>query len=117
MAILPDDETFDSRWLHSTTQEHEKSEIPNLNDIRNFAYQSFDRLDLDGNGFVSRSELLNILESGQLDNREKSFVMFLLNNQDQIQTMDDEGGAEADLEKGISRTDIEVYFRLIANLL
>lgn len=115
MTTGSDDEYFDRRWLHPTTKDHQVAAPLNLNDIRDFAYSSFDRLDLDGNGFISRSELLHAMEHGNLGHRELSFVMFLLNNQSQIEEMFDDG--DGDVPLGISRQDIEVYFKVIADLL
>lgn len=115
MVQLPDEENFDRRWLHETTQEHQTSMIANLYAVKEFAYNSFDRLDKDGNGFIETHELAEVLENGNLSSREKSFVMFLLNNQEQISEMYDDGdNAPSD---GISRQDIEHYFELIANLI
>lgn len=115
MTIQSDDEYFDRRWLHSSTREHEISAPLNLDDIRDFAYQAFDRLDQNANGFISRAELRNVLEHGGLDNRERSFVTFLLNNHAQIETINDDNDGEP--PNGISRSDIEAYFKLIAQLL
>jgi hypothetical protein len=115
MSLLPDEEDFDRRWLHASTEDHNLSVISNLAAVKDFAYKSFDVLDKDGNGFIETHELTGILESGSLDNREKSFVVFLLNNREQIAQMNDEGSQSP--VDGISRSDIEAYFALLANLL
>jgi hypothetical protein len=115
MPTLPDDEYFDRRWLHSSTQEHTAQVAVDLNDVREFAYKSFDDLDADRNGYLTRVELLKTLEHGDLDNRESSFIMFLLNNHEQIVEMNEDSKPEQ--ADGISREDIELYFKLIANIL
>lgn len=108
-------DNFDRRWLHDTTREHENSVVANLRAVKEFAYQAFDALDTDGNGFLSRHELLEAMKGGALNNREKSFVLFLLNNHPQIESMNTD--ARAPEGTGISRTDIELYFQLISNLI
>ncbi len=115
MPILPEEEGFDRRWLHESTQEHQMAVVANLNAVKEFAYHSFDALDKDGNGFLTRHELLATLQHAELNNREKSFVMFLLNNHPQIASMNEEHQPEE--VSGISRNDIELYFELLANLL
>lgn len=113
MPLLPDNENFDRRWLHESTAEVNVSTIRDLVAVREFAYHSFDRLDKDGNGFIETHELTEALEKGDLSNREKSFVHFLLNNQEQIAEMQSEEVSST----GISRKDIDSYFKLLANLL
>ncbi len=115
MTSLPDDDNFDTRWLHESTQDYELSTvIKNLNAVKEFAYNSFDRLDLDLNGFIEANELTQLIEGNSLDNREKSFVLFLLNNREQITQADETQNRPND---GISRADLEQYFALLANLL
>ena len=104
----------DKRWLHNSTAEHEVSAIMNLAAVKDFAYNSFDLLDKDSNGYLEPDELEQQLESDQLSSREKSFVQFLLNNREQIAGMADE---EHSPEDGISRSDLELYFELLADLL
>lgn len=114
--MSPNDENFETRWLHESTLEHQTSRVGNLNAVKEFAYNSFDRLDKDGNGFIEMNELQTVLdEDGALNNREKSFVVFLLNNFEQISIMQDEG-LKSPVD-GISRADIELYFKLLATLL
>lgn len=114
MPLLPDDENFDKRWLHEHTAEVNISVIKNLAAVREFAFKSFDLLDRDGNGFIETEELLDILENGELSNREKSFVNFLLNNQPQIAEMQDEITSPPG---AISREDLKHYFNLLSDLL
>ncbi len=84
-----------------------------LSEIKTFAYLVFDQLDTNNNGFIETEELLAALDSPQLNEREKSFVMFLLANQDAISESVQENSAV----NAISRSDIEAYFRLITALL
>ncbi|MBY0548810.1 MAG: hypothetical protein K2W95_16180 [Candidatus Obscuribacterales bacterium] len=115
MSLLPDDEDFDKRWLHDSTTEQNMSVVANIHAVKEFAYQSFDRLDQDKNGFIESNELQDLLEGESLNNREKSFVMFLLNNQEQIAGMSQDD--QDDDPPGISRADLDLYFELLANLL
>ncbi len=112
---MPEDDNFDTRWLHESTQDYQLAAVvTNLNAVKEFAYTSFDVLDLDQNGFIETNELAELIEGNSLDNREKSFVLFLLNNREQISQIDGDQHRPAD---GISRKDLEHYFALLANLL
>ncbi len=82
-----------------------------LQAIKNFAYNSFDKLDKDKNGFISRKEL-EVAIAADLDQTEQKFLVFLLDNHEQIAEACDD--AELD---GISRNDLEQYFDLISTLL
>lgn len=114
MSLLPDDQNFDRRWLNEHTAEVNISTIKNLVEIREFAYKSFDLLDKDGNGFIETNELEEAMRSDRLGNRERSFIVFLLNNQEQIAEMHDEGSGP---RQGISREDLDDYFKLLSELL
>ncbi len=82
-----------------------------LDEIKNFAYQTFDVLDGDGNGFISRDELQTALVSQKLDWRERSYVSFLLRRLEDIaSSFEEEWQSE---EEGISRVDIQEYFKSI----
>ncbi len=111
----PENKNAESRWLHQTTREHKMSLIANLREVKDFAYAFFDELDKDKDGFLDRRELLDVLENGELTNRQKSFVMFLLNNHSQISAMKEE--IEGSVSRGISRSDLNEYFILVADLL
>jgi Ca2+-binding EF-hand superfamily protein len=101
---------FERHWL---TEEDQTVE-PDIKAIRDYAYLAFDHLDKNGNGFLEREELVAALEL-PITTREKSFITFLLNNQENIAEMVNEGvGSPAD---GISRGDLETYFSLITRLL
>ncbi len=49
-----------------------------LNDIKVFAYGAYDSLDLDGDGFVTQTELSNAFTNPSAGWREKSFLLFLI---------------------------------------
>lgn len=83
-----------------------------LGQIKEFAYAAFDRLDLDGNGYMSQAELEEALKASNIGEKEKSFLSFLLDNHDQIAEANEDAGSD-----GISRSDLESYFELIATLL
>lgn len=100
-------------WL-SSFGENSTSIVNNLGQIREYAHLAFDRLDKDKNGFIEQSELLHAITDKELSENERSFVEFLLSNQQQIEEAADEGGAQP---KGISKQDIEAYFDLIGSLL
>lgn len=103
---------FEKEWLRQS-ESHEESD--DIVAIRDYAYKAFDKLDKNGNGFIERSELQLAQISPDHDNREKSFITFLLNNQEAIAQMVQEDNAGPSL--GISRDDLESYFGLITRLL
>lgn len=82
-----------------------------INQIKEYAYKSFDALDANGNGFIERSELEAALKSDATPAREKSFITFLLSNQEAIsdQVKEDPTGPKG----GISRLDLDAYFKLL----
>ncbi len=82
----------------------------NFDQIRLFAYEAFDKLDANDNGFIETEELYAALENPALDMREKSYVTFLLTNQKEIADSVNEGIDPT--QNGISRLDIELYFKL-----
>ncbi len=53
----------------------------NFDHIRLFAYEAFDKIDANDNGFIETEELYAALNDPNLDMREKSYVTFLLTNQ------------------------------------
>lgn len=87
-----------------------------LDEVRCFALVTFDSLDLDGNGFISKKELELALASNHLKQREKNYVRFLLRNIHTISRAHDDndginpcGISRKDL-LGISRPDVTSYF-------
>lgn len=83
-----------------------------MQQIKTFAYASFDRLDQNNNGFLSQEELENALKEPSIPEKEKAFLKFLLENHQQIAD-----AANEDSPDGISRQDLESYFEIIAALL
>lgn len=100
--------TWFSKYSTANLAEH-------FNEIKTYAYLAFDQLDQDHNGFIDQDELLEALNSPQTSEREKSFISFLLNNQQAIADSFDEGQAQD--PEGISRQDLEAYFNLVSGLI
>ena len=71
--------------------------------------------DKDKNGFIDEEELMTALNSSSTSQREKSFISFLLNNRQAIADSFDEG--ENQDPEGISRMDLEAYFKVITQLM
>lgn len=117
MGFLPNDKSFDRRWMHEHTADVNVSAVRNMNAIREFAFEFFDTLDYDGNGFIERNELEDALENLEMSNRQKSFVQFLLNNQKQISEMVEELDSSGQPAEGISRADLEKYFYVLSETL
>ncbi len=82
----------------------------NFDQIRQFAYDAFDKLDANGNGFIETEELYAALNDPNTDMREKSYVTFLLTNQKEISDSVNEGIDPTN--NGISRLDLDLYFKL-----
>ena len=103
---------FENAWFSkfSTSNMSER-----FAEIKTYAYLAFDQLDRDRNGFLDEGELRMALEDPKTNEREKSFISFLLNNRQAIADSFDEG-PDQDPE-GISRRDLEAYFEVIMPLL
>jgi len=114
-----DDDDFANAWLFSQSDSIQSVEKKpnivqqNIEAIRAYAYEAFDKLDTNGNGFIETSELYAALDDSGTSMKEKSYIMFLLTHQEEISDCEDEGVAE--MVNGISRLDIDMYFRLILN--
>lgn len=102
----------DNAWFNQYASANMKEQF---SEIKTYAYLAFDQLDRDGNGFIDQNELVAALESPGTSDREKSFIAFLINNRQAIADSFDEG-AEQDPD-GISRRDLEAYFKLILSFL
>ncbi|MBU6452536.1 MAG: hypothetical protein KGS72_12195 [Cyanobacteria bacterium REEB67] len=88
-----------------------------LAEIQQFGLTTFDRLDVNGDGFISAAELERALQLNELNWREKNYVRFLLTNAETIgRAFDDNDGVSPcgisrhDLILGISRNDLIEYF-------
>lgn len=110
---LNKDDEFASAWF-SQSNPGEKKSSPvrqNLEQIKAYAYEAFDRLDTNKNGFIETDELYAAMNADSTPMKEKSYIMFLLCNQPEIAKQAFEGSAEN--KDGISRVDLELYFRVI----
>ena len=107
-----DSEKSDRSWMDKGSEDDEVHDIAS---IRDYAYEAFDRLDKDGNGFIESTELHLARLDPAMSAKEKSFIAFLLNNQEAIADMVAEENPGPRL--GISRGDLESYFGLISRLL
>jgi len=83
-----------------------------LDEVKTFAYECFDRLDKNGDGFINRGELSEAMSDDRWDWREKSFICFLLRRITDIAESYEEEWDCKDAE-GISRADIQEYFKMI----
>lgn len=117
-----EDPAFQNAWfslsVEPRTEAPQKILSPaqrNLEDIKKYAYEAFDLLDTNQNGFIESSELQVVLNDPKTPMREKSFVMFLLSNQQDIADSVQEGTPE--YRDGISRLDIEQYFKIVISRL
>jgi|AGTN01.1.fsa_nt_gi hypothetical protein len=111
---LDSDDTVETAW-YKNSQPHKGMRVADaFDEIKNFAYCSFDQLDTNGDGFISREELAIALSKRGMCWRERSFLAFLLRRIDDIQASFNEG---LECEEGISRADIGEYFKLIRSRL
>lgn len=109
---MTNDSNFQSAWF-SNYNEHSLAE--HFNEIRTFAYLVFDQIDTNKNGYIEIEELEAALNSPGTSEREKSFITFLLQNHEEIaESFEEQETRQVD---GISRQDIEEYFKLITALL
>lgn len=110
-----DDDEFANKWFAPSFSETGEPKLnivqQNFEAIRIYAYEAFDRLDTNGNGFIETEELYAALDHENTSMREKSYIMFLLTHQQEIADSQDEG--VEDMRDGISRLDIEHYFNLV----
>jgi hypothetical protein len=81
--------------------------------LKDFVFASFDKFDLDGDGFLSREELTAALESEGRTVREAAFINFLLVRMAEIAAAYDDG--LSDKPDCISRMDLQEYFARIQN--
>lgn len=122
-SIAQKDDKFDNAWFSRSPAAPEpaasgKKISPvqkSIEEIKQYAYEAFDKLDRNGNGFVEMDELASFLEDPNTPMREKSFISFLINNHDDIEKSCAESAG--DKKNGISRLDIEFYFRLVISQL
>ncbi len=109
-----DDDEFVNLWFKQKEESVDSSvslHTQNIEQIRQYAYEAFDKLDTNGNGFIETSELYAALDDPETPMKEKSYIMFLLTHQEEISDCEDEGVPE--MVNGISRLDLDLYFKLI----
>jgi hypothetical protein len=118
----PKDAQFDNAWFSRSPAPAEPAAVAkkispvqkSIEEIKQYAYDAFDKLDTNKNGFIEMDELAASLQDPNVPMREKSFISFLINNHDDIEKSVAEG---SDQKTGISRLDIEYYFRLVISQL
>lgn len=106
---MSDHDEFDKAWVSNYVPKGTVQD--SINQIKEYAYQSFDKLDINDDGYIDRSELEAALKAAGTGDREKSFITFLLTNQESISHQVNEGSHGPN--DGISRLDLEAYFKLI----
>ncbi|MBY0549583.1 MAG: hypothetical protein K2W95_20060 [Candidatus Obscuribacterales bacterium] len=97
------------------TMAGDKEFVAKIRAVRQFAYDAFDKLDGDKNGYLDREELIGALVSDKTSHADREFISFLLNNQEQIASAYEEGDP-TNTRQGISRAALDSYFRIILNL-
>lgn len=104
---IPTDEEFHEEWQRPL-REKGIQVTDTFQEIQDFAYRSFEVMDQDSDGFVSRDELNYFLKSSATSLRAKSFIRFLLFRLDDIKkSFIEDVNPDTD---GISRGDIKEYF-------
>jgi hypothetical protein len=114
---LDKDDEFQNVWFSSAPSAEKKSSPvkQNIESIKQYAYDAFDKLDTNKNGFIETDELYAAMNDEATPMRDKSYIMFLLTNQADIAASAEEGvSANKD---GISRVDLDLYFRVVLSRL
>lgn len=108
MANNSNSNSYDSSWYKRQSPSGIRV-ADTLDEIKEFAFSTFDSLDKDKNGFISKVELQEALISKTYDWRQRSYISFLLRRiEDIADSYDEEWTSE---KEGISRTDIQEYFK------
>jgi hypothetical protein len=100
---------FQSAWVNDYVPTGTAADA--IQEIKAYAYQAFDKLDQNGNGYIETEELQSFLSNPETPGREKSFITFLLSNQEAISASVLEGATAP--KSGISRLDLDAYFKLV----
>jgi len=77
-------------------------------ELKEFAFEQFNKLDSDDDGFITEAELQNALSSPDFSIKQRAFVTFLLRRVEIVSNSYDEGWAHG--RTGISLVDIQEYF-------
>ncbi len=109
MTTRQDIDDDDRAWLKRPATSGGIRVADTLHEIKDFAYKTFDQIDEDRNGFISRTELQNALIKPDLDWRERSYISFLLRRLEDIASAFKEEWESKD--DGISKVDIQEYFK------
>jgi len=104
-----DKDDFENAWVSDYVPTGTAADA--IHEIKAYAYKAFDKLDQNGNGYIEKDELEAFLKSAETPDREKSFITFLLNNQEAISHSVLEGATAP--KGGISRLDLDAYFKLV----
>lgn len=78
-------------------------------EVKRFAFAYFHMLDQDGDGFLTKAEMHYAFSNDLVGWREKSFLLFLMRQSEQIAAAYDEEWAP-DAE-GMSLADLQEYFK------
>jgi hypothetical protein len=106
------DDNFEQAWVSNYVPTGKASDA--IVQLKEYAYGAFDKLDLDSNGYIEKHELEAALQDEATPPREKSFITFLLNNQQAIADSVNEGSTT--IKGGITRIDLEAYFKLVLSM-
>jgi hypothetical protein len=89
---------FEKSWFSNYVPKDSAADA--ILQIKDYAYKAFDKHELEAH-----------LKDGNTPAREKSFITFLLNNQQAIADAVHEGSTS--VKGGITRLDLEAYFKLV----
>src|SRR5262245_61090427 len=106
------DDSFQMAWFSKASPSGMRTADVDLEEVKNFAFNAFGRLDANSDGFIERKELQAALDHPGTSEREKSFITFLIHRIDEIKDAYQEEWAQKN--EGISRVDIQEYFRKLS---
>ncbi|MBS1994322.1 MAG: hypothetical protein JSS83_27610 [Cyanobacteria bacterium SZAS LIN-3] len=109
MSQANENDDFENAWVSEYVPTGTAADA--IEQVKRYAYSAFDKLDQNGNGYIEKEELESFLKSADTPEKEKSFITFLLNNQDAISQSVLEGATSP--KGGISRLDLDAYFKLV----
>ncbi|MBP9090376.1 hypothetical protein KBI23_05050 [bacterium] len=112
LQVQVEKDDFEKAWVSNYVPKDSAADA--ILQIKDYAYKAFDKLDSDGNGYIEKHELEAHLKDEKTPAREKSFITFLLNNQQAIADAVHEGSTS--VKGGITRLDLEAYFKLVLTM-